>query len=278
MRRLEAVQIPIQRPSVTQPVPRPVQPAPSLLDGPSLSPRGQALGPPGIHRSEAAYGSPQPNGSSSPVRPQSSGLANGFLASSPPHYRGPQPSNTRNVNSPLSNGNPFAPSMAIPNPSYGSSFDRPVSSAGLGVSPVKHSPGPSPKPRNGMPIAYNFNSPHSSFPPSSAQRTSFSPIKQGTPQSPILQMSSPAPQMMSPAPQMPAHMLPDPIPAPSKHDGARPMSSHSSFGLSVLPPIKSLSPDAKPQIMSPPVKKSSPAPQRQQVLPMNGNGVTGSQQ
>ncbi|EAT85744.2 hypothetical protein SNOG_07093 [Parastagonospora nodorum SN15] len=53
-------------PHLPRPSNPPVQP---WVDGPSLSPRGQALGPPGIHRSEAAYGSPYNgdiNGSSSP--------------------------------------------------------------------------------------------------------------------------------------------------------------------------------------------------------------------
>jgi hypothetical protein len=35
-----------------------------------------------------------------------------------------------------------------------------------------------------------------------------------------------------------------------------------------------LSPNAKPQIMSPPVKKSSPIPERPQFAPMTGNGAS----
>lgn len=295
-RRLDSVQVSTQRPP-SQPRPQPVQPAQALLNGPSLSPRGQALGPPGIQRSEAAYGIPQPhlNGSSPvPPRPSSTrqptgwSMANGYPTSSPPQYQSPQPSASpyNNYNSPYqqTNGSPYAlphPFKSVQNPPYGNSFSRPTSSASTGApyqSPVKNSPAPSPKPANGIPNTYNFtNSPHSSFPPSSAQRPSFSPTKNSSPPPPLPQMSSPAPLPPrlphSPA-QMPAQVLPNPIPAPEKHDGARPMSSH---GVPVLPPIKPLSPDAKPQILSPPTKKPSPTPERPQFNLISGNGYGGAQ-
>jgi hypothetical protein len=125
---------------------------------------------------------------------------------------------------------------------------------------VKHSPAASPRPANNLPTVYNFNSPHSSFPPSSAQRPSFSP-------------PAPAPLRIAPSPsQMPAQVLPDPIPAPLKHDGARPMSSHEMSETPIFPPIRSLNPDASPQILSPPVKKSSPAPERHRLAPVSDNG------
>lgn len=74
---------------------------------------------------------------------------------------------------------------------------------------------------------------------------------------------------------MPAQVLPDPIPAPSKHDGMRPVSSHEVSEKSVFPPSQSLSPQHKPQILSPPVKKASPRPERMSFEMdgvMNGNG------
>ncbi|PSN73223.1 hypothetical protein BS50DRAFT_482251 [Corynespora cassiicola Philippines] len=256
------------------PVPQP-QP---LADGPSLSPRGQALGPPGIQRSEAAFGSPtkRVNGNSSPghSRPFSSGqhgslVNNGFPTSSPPPYRAPaSPFNNRQAQYQQPNGSPFNAPLPF---NLGSSFSRPASSAGPGGpyhSPVKHSPAPSPRPSNGVPNAYNFtNSPHSSFPPSSNQLPSFSPVKQPSSPPPPLHMSSPAPApiQIGPSPrQMPAHILPDPIPAPSKHDGARPISSHSMSETPIFPPIKALSPTANPQILSPPTKNPSPTPERPQ--------------
>ncbi|KAH3952561.1 hypothetical protein HBI56_143110 [Parastagonospora nodorum] len=308
-------------PHLPRPSNPPVQP---WVDGPSLSPRGQALGPPGIHRSEAAYGSPYNgdiNGSSSPVRgrPASSGLpmasfsrANGNPRSSPPPFNLPQvpssPTKSQHVPSsptksqhipssptkshhsspmksfhmpqPHQNGssfglsNPFSSSAHAPIP-YAQSFNRPDSSAGLAGSPVKHSPANSPRHTNGLPIHYNFNSPHSSFPPSSVNRPSFSPTKHSSPAPLPAQMSSPAPAPVRIAPspsQMPAQVLPDPIPAPSKHDAMRPVSSHEMSEKSVFPPSQSLSPQRTPQILSPPVKKASPTPDKMQGIEMNGNG------
>ncbi|KAL5120314.1 hypothetical protein ACEQ8H_001872 [Pleosporales sp. CAS-2024a] len=293
---------------------RPVQHVQPWVDGPSLSPRGQALGPPGIHRSEAAYGSPyngDANGSSSPVRarPESSGLAlssfarsNGNPPSSPPPFNLPQipssPTKSQHVPSsptksqhsspmkghhlpqPRQNGgsfglaNPFGPSAHTPLP-YTQSFNRPDSSVGHAGSPVKHSPANSPRPANGLPIPYNFNSPHSSFPPSSARRPSFSPTKHSSPAPLPAHLSSPAPAPVRIAPspsQMLAQVLPDPIPAPSKHDGIRPVSSHEVGEKSVFPPSQSLSPQRLPQILSPPVKKASPTPEKMQGIEMSGHG------
>ncbi|USP74292.1 hypothetical protein yc1106_01566 [Curvularia clavata] len=274
----------IQIPSLQahQPSMHPAQP---WADGPSLSPRGQALGPPGIQRSEAAYGSPTKgaNGSmSSPIRPRASSPR-----SSPPPYnlqRIPSsPTKSTHMSHPPQNGNssfsvsnpfssnPFASSQ--PAPSYARSFSRPTSAAG--GSPVKHSPAASPRPsNNGLPANFHFNSPHSSFPPSSAHRPSFSPTKHSSPAPLPATMSSPAPAPMriapSPSSQMPAQMLPDPIPAPSKHDGVRPLSnSHHLSDTPVFPPIKSLEPLSSPTILDPPVKKSSPAPERFREV-MNG--------
>jgi hypothetical protein len=259
--------IPAHRPSTAQSPPRPMQPAPSLMNGPSLSPRGQALGPPGIQRSEAAYGSPlhHTNGSS-PTRPYSpASRGNGLSAMTPPRYQNPA-----TAGSPFST--PF-PLQSTNTPSYVNSFSRPSSSglngnAGPVQSPVKHS---SPRPSNGVPNAYNFNSPYSSFPPSSVQETVLSPTKHSSPPPHPLQMSSPAPAAplhFAPSPvQNPAQILPDPIPAPAKHD-ARPVSSHSER--MVMPPVKALPPSVPPQDLSPPTKKSSPAP-------INGNGFGSSQ-
>lgn len=291
--------------SYQQPVQPPYQAMQPWVDGPSLSPRGQALGPPGIHRSEAAYGSPYngATGNSSPVRarPTSSGFPsggfarpNGYPASSPPPFNLPQipsspakipssPVKSHHMPHPQHNGssfgpsNPFGPSHhALP---YSQSFSRPASSAGLAGSPVKHSPANSPRPANGLPTAYNFNSPHSSFPPSSAHRPSFSPVKHSSPAPLPAQLSSPAPAPVHIAPspsQMPAQILPDPIPAPSKHDGMRPTSSHEMSETPVFPPAQSLSPQHKPQILSPPVKKSSPVPDRMQGVQMGQNGFGGA--
>jgi hypothetical protein len=270
--QLGAVEVP---PSAVPHSPhRPMQPNPSLMNGPSLSPRGQALGPPGIQRSEAAYGSPLiPAGSSSPTRPRrpsTQGGVNGFPDSSPPRF----PAHA--INS-FSNGTPRSrqhrSSFNTTNPfqsnfhsTYNSSLSRPTSAAGTTSfgSPVKHS---SPRPTNGIPNGYNFtNSPHSSFPPSNLQASAMSPTKHSSPPPPLHQISSPPPAPVSfiaPSPgQMPAQILPDPIPAPSKHDGARPPSSHEMSETHVFPPIKSLDPIVPPQNLSPPTKKSSPAPIR----------------
>ncbi|KAH7095783.1 hypothetical protein FB567DRAFT_39746 [Paraphoma chrysanthemicola] len=288
-RTLESVQLPAPQAHVARMYPQPVQPMQQpWIDGPSLSPRGQALGPPGIHRSEAAYGSPYngANGSSSPVRPRpiSSGHPSGGLSrlngppSSPPPFNLPQapssPSKSQHSPRPQQNGssfglsNPFNSSQQAPT-LYSQGFSRPVSSAGLAGSPVKHSPANSPRPVNGLPTHYNFNSPHSSFPPSSAHRPqpSFSPTKHSSPAPlpPHLSSPAPAPVRIAPSPsQMPAQVLPDPIPAPSKHDGIRPTSSHEMSETPVFPPVQSLSPQHRPQIMSPPVKKMSPKPENRQ--------------
>ncbi|ORY13759.1 hypothetical protein BCR34DRAFT_480526 [Clohesyomyces aquaticus] len=297
-RRLDSVQIPTQRapvlPQASQSIPQPPQPTQLLMNGPSLSPRGQALGPPGIQRSEAAYGSPvnRMNGNSSPLAVRSfSADIKGLPTSSPPHYQtpravsGPQ-SNYSSVHA-QANGNTYGapnPFVPAPTPPYATSFNRPTSSQSNGApyqSPVKHSPAPSPQPTKGLRNAYSFtNSPHSSFPPSSAQRLSFSPTKNSSPPPPLPQLSSPAPivpYMAPSSPQMPAHVLPDPIPAPEKHDGARPASSHSISETPVFPPIKSLSPSTKPQNFSAPVKKASPTPERPRFAPVSGNGFGGAQ-
>ncbi|KAF2691189.1 hypothetical protein K458DRAFT_426547 [Lentithecium fluviatile CBS 122367] len=295
-RPLEAVRIPVQRPPIPKSPPRPMQPAPSLMSGPSLSPQGQALGPPGIQRSEAAYGSPltHMNGSSPPRAYPSAAMGNSFSTSTPPRYQNPgasaTPFNNTNTSFSRQNGSPFGaprPFQPTYTPSYVNSFSRPTSSTGLNGnagpfhSPIKHSPAPSPRPSNGVPNAYNFNSPHSSFPPTSVQEAVLSPTKHSSPPPPPAQhMSSPAPAPLQLAPsprQMPAQMLPDPIPAPLKHDGARPISSHEMSERVVLPPIKALSPNAPPQDLSPPTKKASPTPDRPLFAPMNGNGLGGPQ-
>lgn len=277
----------MQRPPTTQSPQRPVQPTHSLMNGPSLSPRGQALGPPGIQRSEAAYGSPifHANGSS-PPRPRSSTMGNSFSTATPPRYHNPGPTNSPfNVTTSMTrqNGSPFnhPPLFQTHTPSYGSSFSRPNSSTGLNgtagpfPSPIKNSPAPSPRPANGVPNAYNFNSPYSSFPPSSVQETVLSPTKHSSPppQPPHMSSPAPAPVQLAPSPrQMPAQMLPSPIPAPSKHDGARPVSSHEMSERVVLPPIKALPPVAPHQDLSPPTKKASPNPDRSSFAPVSSNG------
>lgn len=91
-----------------------------------------------------------------------------------------------------------------------------------------------------------------------------SPTKHSSPPPPLPQISSPAPAPVSfvaasPS-QMPAQVLPDPIPAPLKHD--LPPSGIEKPEAHVFPPIKSLSPIIPPQNLSPPTKKSSPAPER----------------
>ncbi|CAG5156917.1 uncharacterized protein ALTATR162_LOCUS4710 [Alternaria atra] len=296
--RFDGVQLPA--PQAFQP---PMHSAQPWVDGPSLSPRGQALGPPGIQRSEAAYGSPTKgaNGSmSSPIRAHFSSpghrTGNGHPTSSPPPYnleRIPSsPTKGFHMPQPQQNGssfggpnpfnsNPFGPPQ--PEAPYVRSFSRPASAAGPGGSPVKHSPAASPRPANGLPPSFNFNSPHSSFPPSSANRPSFSPTKHSSPAPLRANMSSPAPAPMriapSPSSQMPAQMLPDPIPAPLKHDGMRPVSSHQMSETPVFPPIKSLEPLSSPTILDPPVKKSSPAPDRflDRMNGLNGVGHGSSQ-
>ena len=295
MRRLELAPIPAPQPTPTlshQPHFQPVQP---WVDGPSLSPRGQALGPPGIQNSEAAYGSPSriPDGSSSPIRqrpasssrPAKSSFRSNGLGSSPPPFNLPKaptsPFKSIRMPLPQQNGNsfaisnPFGPAQHTPvAQSFNQSFSRPGTAAGPTGSPIKHSPANSPRPANGLPAIYNFNSPHSSFPPSSAQRPSFSPTKHSSP-APMPHMSSPAPASVRIAPspsQMPAQILPDAVPAPLKHDGVRPKSSHEMSETPIFPPVKSLNPDASPQILSPPVKKSSPAPDRHRLAPIGENG------
>ncbi|KAF2648179.1 hypothetical protein K491DRAFT_784254 [Lophiostoma macrostomum CBS 122681] len=288
-RRLDSVQIPASS-SAAQPTPR-IASQP-LLNGPSLSPRGQAKGPPGIQGSEA-YGSPYHTNGSSPTsaRPYSAGLphglstANGLPTSSPPQYKGlppPIPHNAQASTLQQANWSPFSgPTLPRVHQSpYNASFSRPASSAGQAAtyqSPVKHSPAPSPKPANGVPNSYNFtNSPHSSFPPISTPQTSFSPTKHSSPPPPQPPISSPmsiTPRNGYAPVQAPVQMLPNPIPAPSKHDGARPISSHSMSETPIFPPVKALSPNAKPQIMSPPVKKSSPTPERPHFAPMTGNST-----
>lgn len=300
-RRLEAVSIPAPKPTSQSHHPH-FQPAQPWVDGPSLSPRGQALGPPGIQNSEAAYGSPSriPDGSSSPIRqrpasssrPAESSFRSNGMGSSPPPFNLPQaptsPFKSIRMPVPQQNGssfglsNPFGPSQHTPvaqtfNQSFTQSFSRPGTSTGPAGSPVKHSPANSPRPANGLPPIYNFNSPHSSFPPSSAHRPSFSPTKHSSP-APMPHMSSPAPAPVRIAPspgQMPAQILPDAIPAPLKHDGARPMSSHEMSETPVFPPVKGLEPHESPVIRSPPVKKSSPSPERHRLAEFGGNGVAG---
>ncbi|KAF2638032.1 hypothetical protein P280DRAFT_456837 [Massarina eburnea CBS 473.64] len=280
-RQLEAVRIPVPRPSVASSPPRSIHSTSALMNGPSLSPRGQALGPPGIQRSEAAYGSPLSHANtSSPTRPVHTG--NGYPTSSPPRYHNPGPptSPLGNPNTSFSrpNGSPFSSTRPFRSTSFANNFGRPVSAAGS-ASPVKNSPAPSPRPTNGVPNAYNFNSPHSSFPPSSVQASAFSPTKNSSPPPSTHYMSSPglAPVNFAPSPsQMPAQMLPDPIPAPLKHEVARPLSSHDMSERMILPPIKSLSPNTPFQDLSPPTKKASPTPDRTQFAPVTGNGFQGS--
>lgn len=262
----------------------------SLMDGPSLSPRGQALGPPGIQRSEAAYGSPlPPAGSSSPTRPRHASIQSGVnmnngLGSSPPRFsshavssfNGGTPTSRQN-GSPFNNTNPFQSNFR---PTYTNSFSRPSSAAGTASfgSPIKHS---SPRPVNAVPNGYNFtNSPHSSFPPSNFQASAMSPTKHSSPPPPLHQMSSPAPAPVSfvaPSPgQMPAKMLPDPVPAPSKHDALQAPAGHEVSEVHVFPPIKSLSPVVPPQDLSPPVKHSSPAPNRTQDANLHDDTANGT--
>ncbi|KAF2856307.1 hypothetical protein T440DRAFT_384429 [Plenodomus tracheiphilus IPT5] len=282
-RTLESVQIPAPQPSAPQAYAPPMHPQP-WVDGPSLSPRGQALGPPGIQRSEAAYGSPTKgaNGNSSPIRSSFSKPSN-YPPSSPPpfnlqnipsspmkSFHLPIPhqnghsfnSNSSAATSNINNNNPFTTSHHT-TPQL-QSFSRPASAAGPGGSPIKHSPANSPRPSTHLPSTYNFNSPHSSFPPSSAQRPSFSPTKHSSPAPLPHHLSSPAPLRIAPSPnsQMPAQMLPDPIPAPSKHDGMRPVSSHAMSETRIFPPVEGLLPKSSPPILEPPVKKMSPQPER----------------
>lgn len=288
--QLSAVEIPALRPTTAVGNGRPPPHTTSLLDGPSLSPRGQANGPPpGVQRAEpGSYAaSPHTNGSS-PVRPRTyapsqEGFRNGLPTSSPPPFHGSQPANIpySSFGSTLGQlkGAPSAP-LHLPN----GTLSRPASSTGPGPnpfsSPVKHSPAPSPKPTNTLP---NLGmSPYSSFPPNPTQMPSFSPTKHSSPPPPRPFLSSPAPmhaslhqqQHTSPATQ---NILPDPIPAPEKLD--RPASSHgyggfgSSFGHvqgNILPPVQALSPDNRPMNLSPPVKKMSPV-----GTPERGAGAPG---
>ncbi|KAH8727533.1 hypothetical protein GQ44DRAFT_770104 [Phaeosphaeriaceae sp. PMI808] len=250
-RHLESVRIPALQPHRTQNYQQPVQPMQPWVDGPSLSPRGQALGPPGIHRSEAAYGSPYhgTNGSSSPVRarPASSGQPTASFSS-----RG---------DFPTSSPPPFNLFQAPSSPIKGQHMSSPVKSQHMSSPAKTHNI--SSRPQNGSfslanpftssqripPYVQSFNRPTSS-----ASHT------------------APAPLRIAPSPssQMPAQILPDPIPAPSKHDAIRPVSSHEMSETSIFPPAQALSPAHKPLILSPPVKKSSPGPERK-------NGVSAAQ-
>lgn len=82
---------------------------------------------------------------------------------------------------------------------------------------------------------------------------------------------------------MPAQVLPDPIPAPSKHDGMRPASSHEVSEMKVFPPSQSLSPQRMEVDLSPPIKRASPKVDRlssvmegvvgNENANANGNGV-----
>lgn len=275
-KELDSVQVSVEKPFVAEQKVHPVHTNPSLFNGPSLSPRGQAVGPPGIQiseRPEAPYGSPYLNtNGSSPVanrsfssgHPGRSFASNGQLASSPPPFQ-------------LPNGKSLNTSRSMNNLPFGGSFSRPSSSAGPGPysSPVKHSPAASPKPTNGIPHYNLMNSPHSSFPPATSQQPCFSPTKHSSPPPPLPYMSSPAPMpapISHPPTQLSASMLPNPIPAPEKHDGARPVSSHSISQTHVFPPVESLSPSAKPINLSPPVKRSSPAPERLPFQQGQSNG------
>ncbi|KAH9870354.1 hypothetical protein IAQ61_005828 [Plenodomus lingam] len=286
-RTLDSVQIPAPLSSAPQAYAPQMHPQP-WVDGPSLSPRGQALGPPGIQRSEAAYGSPTKsmNGSSSPIRSSFSKPSN-YPPSSPPPFNlqnipsSPMKSSHlpiphQNGHSRTNNNANAVTSSTLTNPFTTShhttpqlqSFSRPASAAGPGGSPIKHSPANSPRPSTHLSSTYNFNSPHSSFPPSSAHRPSFSPTKHSSPAPLPPHLSSPAPapapMRIAPSPnsQMPAQMLPDPIPAPSKHDGMRPVSSHAMSETRIFPPVEGFLPMSSPPILEPPVKKMSPRPER----------------
>ncbi|KAF2748100.1 hypothetical protein M011DRAFT_485976 [Sporormia fimetaria CBS 119925] len=289
LRHLTAVAIPAPRPSTAVGNGHGVQPAQgaaSLLSGPSLSPRGQAHGPPGIQRSEAAYGlsDVHPNSKPSSRLFQAQRVVdNGFPPSSPPqgtnvHSR---PYSGFPTNFPDTNGTaPTLSNLAGGSylPSNGASFSRPSSSADVGPfsSPVKRTPVPSPKPTNGVSNYSIISTPHSSFPLNAAQPLSFSPTKHSSPPPPLPYHSSPAPMatpLPHPSAQHPAKVLPDPIPAPEKHDVARlPASSQSFSQTNLFPPVQALSPNVKPQNLSPPVKKMSPAPtpERPQFLPTGG--------
>ncbi|KAF2199230.1 hypothetical protein GQ43DRAFT_125283 [Delitschia confertaspora ATCC 74209] len=245
-----------------------------LLNGPSLSPRGQADGPPG-----SAYGAPieQSNGSS-PSRPYSTGhrtsisATNGFLPSSPLQYQTPRvapvPHNNINLSFPRPNGSPYGAFRPTPNGSF-TNFGQPGSAAspnGPYHSPVKHSPAPSPQQIRVVSAAQAFpNSPNSSFPPPPSQEPVLSPEKHSSP--PPLPMSSPVPmpaQLDSSPMRSSANILPDPMTglSPEKHDGVRPVSSHVMSETPIFPPSKALSPNASPQVMHPPVKKMSPTPEK----------------
>ena len=275
-RQLDSVQIPVP-PRAPNQSPRPALP---LMNGPSLSPRGQALGPPGIQRSEAAYGLHQ-NGLNgmppilqarpySSSQPSGSPAANGVVASSPPQWQIPQGTspyghNKNPISYPQFNGGSYtavnpSPRGILHDP-FANSFNHqrpPSASPSIGVpSPVKRAPSMSPQQTNGRSNSFMFTaSPNSSFPPSSAQRPSYSPTKQS---SPSIQRS-PVPISPVPVPASPGQILHAAASgiSPEKHDGARPVSSHSISETPVLPPVKSLSPSANPQIMSPPSKKMTP--------------------
>jgi hypothetical protein len=255
------------------------QPTPqmqTLLNGPSLSPRGQAHGPPGIHRSEAAYGPGSSINGSSPLRPSTAGhystipAVNGFPTSSPPRFQTPlvpvAPQQNHSLSFPQTNGSPFETFRPPSNPPF-ANFSRTGPSAspgGIFNSPVKHSPAQVPQQTNGFANAQAFpRSPSSSFPPDPSQRPSFSPTKHSSP--PPFQRSSPAPPRPgTTSEEYSTDILPNPVSglSPEKHDGLRPISSHSMSETPIFPPIRALSPHASPQIMTPPTKKMSPTPER----------------
>lgn len=257
-----------------------------VMNGPSLSPRGQAQGPPpGLYRSEESYsGMRNGFGMSSPpaMRPHSSGMPastsmSAGLHSSPPRPSPfPPPSLNGSFSQPppvpyppsygnghaITNGSVHRPpnymSPATHNP-FINTFERqrPSSAHSNGFpSPTKRPPSASPYQSHPIPYPSALaSSPASSFPPSTTRPPpSYSPVKQAS--SPYLPHSSPVQHRLS-SPVQEALAGSEPGFSPEKHDVPRPVSSHSISGTKILPPIEALEPSEaqKEVVRTPPSKK-----------------------
>lgn len=288
-------------------VPTPSRPAqqqpPSangILNGPSLSPHGQALGPPGIHHPGSGYNSahstpsqpqqlqmPQLQGSNTPAIPPphfaagSQGGSN-IMAGSPNWNHSSYPQGQGYHGQPNGHSNPAvlsSPNRPLTYNPPPNMFDQQRSpSSGYGAqSPSKASAPPDQK--RPMSSGYGAASPSKPAPasspyqsnglpmtaPFSSPGTSFPPAPVQRPAfSPVKQASSSPQQHSSPFVDGRSRLLPDVSAgiSPEKHDGAPP----SVQGLSeapVLPPVAPLAPSADPPILTPPSKKTPESSQQE---------------
>ncbi|KAK7535735.1 uncharacterized protein J3D65DRAFT_388000 [Phyllosticta citribraziliensis] len=247
-----------------------------LMNGPSLSPQGQTLGPPGIHHQIPQIPPPPPHYSHQPgpIKSAASPPPMGGFLGNHPHWQPMQPNGhvtkvALSPSRPVSQGSGYAHSYQHPN--YASP-NRPVS-AGYGApSPSKPTTNSSPFQPNGYRFNPPFSSPNPAYPPPSATRTpSFSPVKQQAPAS-----SPPSqPKQHSPPSQQFIHGSSHLLPAaaggisPEKHDSTPPAQRQGgpSSQPPILPPIAPLAPSANPPILTPPSKKTPEHHSQTQILP-----------